>query len=68
MAMTVIDPRKHVVKDTPVARQFRRLLKTDDIVTFFSLETGQWVLGYWANKLGKVVDEIEDSIEQVFVK
>lgn len=60
MSLTVISPQKHVLKDTPTSRMFCRILGTDDMVTFFNLETGEWILAYWVNRLGRVVDEIED--------
>ena len=60
MPCTVITPEKHVVKDTPVARFFRRALGVEDIITFYHMETGQWILAYWVNKLGNIVDEIDD--------
>lgn len=58
--MTHLRPSIHVVKDTTTARMFRRRLHFDDIITFFSLETGQWILAYWIDKRIRLVDEIED--------
>jgi hypothetical protein len=49
-----------VVKDTPIARLFRRALNHEDMVTFFSLQTGQWILGYWIGGGKRVVEEMED--------
>lgn len=60
MSLTIISPEKHVLKDTPATRFFRRILKTEDIITFFSVESGQWILAYWVNRIGRVVDEIDD--------
>ena len=60
MSLTVIQPSKHVVKDTPVAKLFRRRLKFDDIVTFWSADTGEWILAYWVDKRLGLVDEMED--------
>ncbi len=60
MSLTVIQPSKHVVKDTPVAKMFRRRLKFDDVVTFWSIDTGEWILGYWVDKRLRLVDEMED--------
>lgn len=60
MSLTTIQADRHVLKDTPVARMFRRRLRTDDIVTFWSAETGQWILAYWVDKRVKLVDEVED--------
>lgn len=67
MSTTTIRPNIHVVKDTPVARMFRRRLKFDDIMTFWSAETGQWILGYWIDKRLQMVDEMED-LGMVFEK
>ncbi len=58
--LTILQPSKHVLKDTPVARLFRRKLKFDDIVTFWNAETGEWVLGYWIEKRRHLVEEMED--------
>ncbi len=72
--LTVINPIKHVVKDTPAAKLFRRKLKFDNVLTFWNGETGQWVLAYWVDKKQHLVDEMEDlgmAFEQVtpdFVK
>lgn len=74
MSLTLINPTVHVVKDTPVARLFRRVLHHEDVVTFFSLQTGQWILGYWIGGNKRMVEEMEDlgqAFEQVtpeFVK
>jgi len=68
MSTTTLRSSTHVIKDTPVARMFRRRLKFDDIVTFWSGETGEWVLGYWIDKRIHLVDEMEDlgmSFEKV---
>ncbi len=58
--MTFLTPSVHVVKETPTAKLFRRKLKCQDILTFFSLETGQWILAYYVHKKIGMVDEIED--------
>lgn len=60
MSLTQIDPEVHVLKDTPTARLFRRVLKCSDVVTFFHTQTGQWVLGYWVHQGSRLVDEMED--------
>lgn len=58
--MTFLRPDVHVVRDTYHAKVFRRRLNCPDIVTFFSLETGMWILAYWINRRLRMVDEIED--------
>lgn len=58
--MTFLRSDVHAVRETPPARLFRRKLKCPDIFTFFSLETGQWILAYWVNKRMRMLDEIED--------
>ncbi len=58
--LTIIQPSKHVVKDTPVARMFRRRLNFEDILTYWNGETGEWVLSYWVSKQRRLVDEMED--------
>lgn len=58
--MAFLNHSIHVVKDTPTAKLFRRRLKCPDIFTFFSLETGQWILAYWVDKRVRMMDEIED--------
>lgn len=60
MSVTVIRPDRHVVKDTPAARLFRRRLKCPDILTFFNVETCQWILAYWVVRGRGMVEEIED--------
>jgi len=60
MSVTVIDPRVHYVKETGVARFFRRRLRDPNLVTFWHGETGQWILAYWLDRRQKIVDEIED--------
>lgn len=60
MSVVFITPEKHVVRETEVGRMFRRLLKFNDIFTYWNSETGQWILSYWVNRLGNVADEIED--------
>ncbi len=58
--MTFLKPSVHVVKETPAAKLFRRRVHCPDILTFFSLETGQWILAYWISRKIRLVDEIED--------
>lgn len=58
--MTFIRPSTHVVRDTFVAKMFRNRLRCPDIITFFSLDTGQWILAYWIEKRINMVDEVED--------
>jgi len=60
MSFTIIRNDKHVVKKTIASNFFSRALKCRDIMTFFHLETGQWILGCWLHKNSKVVEEIED--------
>lgn len=60
MSLTRLSPALHVVRDTPAARLFRRHLRDPDILTFFSMETGQWVLAYYIHRPSRLVDEIED--------
>ena len=56
----IFNPRIHVMKETTTSKMFRRRLKCPDIFTFFSLETGQWILAYWIKKSAHLIDEIED--------
>lgn len=58
--LTIIRPDRHVVKDTPTAKMFRRRLRFEDIFTFWSGETGQWILAYWVEKRRNLCEEIED--------
>ena len=60
MSLTYIDPMKHLVRETTVAKVFRRQLKFEDIITFWSIETGQWILAYWIDKRRRAVEEMED--------
>lgn len=60
MSLVRITPDKHVVKETEAGRMFRRLLKFNDVFTYFNADTGQWVLAYWVNRIGSLADEIED--------
>ncbi len=57
---TVLDPRIHHVKTTPISKFFGRRLHDSDIMTFFHRETEQWILAYWLNRKRKWVEEIED--------
>jgi len=58
--LTHIVPSRHVVRDTPTAKLFRRTLRFEDIFTFWNAETGQWVLAYWITKKLRLCEEIED--------
>ncbi len=58
--MTYLRPDVHWIKDTPTARLFRRKLKEPGVITFFSLETGQWILAYYIQRSVGLVDEVED--------
>ena len=60
MSLVVIRPDRHVIKETDAARLFRRLLKFEDLFTYWNSETGEWILSYWINKLARVADEVED--------
>lgn len=68
MSLTVIQPSKHVVKETPTAKLFRRRLQHEGIFTYWNGETGVWVLAYWVCKRRRLCDEMEDlgmSFEKV---
>ena len=58
--LTIIRPDRHVVKDTPTAKMFRRRLQFDDLFTFWNGETGEWVLAYWVDKRRRICEEMED--------
>lgn len=58
--LTIIRPDRHVVKDTPTARMFRRRLRFEDIFTFWNGETGEWILAYWVEKRRNLAEEMED--------
>lgn len=58
--LTVIRPDRHVIKETPVAKMFRRRLGFSDLFTFWNGETGQWVLAYWVDKRQRACEELED--------
>ncbi len=58
--LTYIVPSRHVVRDTPTARLFRKMLRFPDIFTFWNAETGQWVLAYWITKKLRLCEEVED--------
>lgn len=60
MALTVLDPQVHLVKDTSTARFFRRRLSEPDVMTFWHSETGMWVLAFWVHKGQRIVEELED--------
>ena len=60
MSTTQIDPRVHRVQETPVAHLFRRRLRCPDILTFFHVETGEWILARWMHRPTHLVEEIED--------
>lgn len=58
MSVLVINPVIHSVRETPVAKFFRRQLRDSSILTFWNAETEQWVLAHWLRR--GVVEEIED--------
>lgn len=60
MSLTRISPARHVVKDTPTAKLFRRVLSFPDIFTFWNAETGVWILAYWVQKKQHLCEEMED--------
>jgi hypothetical protein len=60
MGITKLRADKHRVVETSVAHFFRRHLNDPDILTFWNVETGQWVLAYWLHKDQGLVDEIDD--------
>lgn len=39
---------------------FRRLLRFEDIFTFWNAETGQFILAYWVEKKRQLCEEVED--------
>lgn len=58
--LTIIDPSKHVVRDSPTARLFRRKLNSPNIFTFWNGETGEFILAYWVDERRRLCDEMED--------
>lgn len=58
--LTIIQSDRHVVKDTPTAKMFRRRLRFSDIFTFWNAETGEWILAYWVEKRRRICEEMED--------
>lgn len=58
--LTIIDPSRHVVKETPTAKMFRRRLNFEDIFTFWNGETGEFILAYWVCKRRHLCEELED--------
>lgn len=58
--LTIIRPDRHVVKETPVAKMFRRRLGFPDMFTFWNGETGEWILSYWVDKRRRICEEMED--------
>ena len=60
MSLTVLDPKIHLVKDTPASKFFSRKLNEPDVVTFWSSETGMWVLAFWVHRPKHIVEELED--------
>jgi lysophospholipid acyltransferase (LPLAT)-like uncharacterized protein len=60
MSVTVLNPRIHLVKDTNVAKFFRRKLGEEDVMTFWHSQTGMWILAFWMHKGKRIVEEIED--------
>lgn len=60
MSTVYIQSERHVVKQTPTSAFFQRELKNPDIFTYFNMDTGQWILAYWLNRMARLADEIED--------
>lgn len=60
MSLTVLNPKVHLVKDTSTARFFRRKLNEPDVMTFWHVETGNWILAFWVHKGKRIVEELED--------
>jgi hypothetical protein len=60
MSVTVLNPQIHWAVETQAAKFFRRHLRDSDILTFWTAETGQWVLAVWLDKRKKIVEEFED--------
>lgn len=60
MGITQLNPQRHLVRDTPHTHYLRRHLKDEALLTYFNLDTQQWVLGYWIDRNRGVIDEIED--------
>jgi hypothetical protein len=60
VSVTVLNPRIHLVKDTSVAKFFRRKLREEDVLTFWHSQTGQWILAFWVHRGNRIVEEIED--------
>lgn len=60
MGPTQLDRSKHILRETSQVRDLRRMLDDPDLVTFFNVETGQWILAYWLDKSKGRVDEIDD--------
>lgn len=60
MALTVLNPRVHLVKDTTTARFFRRRLGEPDVLTFWHSQTGNWILAFWVHRGKRIVEELED--------
>lgn len=58
--LTVIRPDRHVVKETPTAKLFRRRLQFEDLFTYWNGETGEWILAYWVDKRRRLCEEMED--------
>ena len=58
--LTAIQPSRHLVKETPAAKMFRRRLGFPAIFTFWNGETGQWILAYWVDERRRLCDEVED--------
>lgn len=58
--LTIIRSDRHVVKDTPTAKMFRRRLQFEDLFTYWNGETGEWILAYWVDKRRRICEEMED--------
>lgn len=58
MAM-LLDPNLHIVKDCAFVRFLRRRFPKHAkyLMTFMSLESGTWVVGYWVNRAAGEVAE-----------
>ncbi len=60
MSLTILNPNVHLVKETPASRFFQRRLNSPDPMTFWSSQTGQWILALWIHRPKHIVEEIED--------
>lgn len=60
MGIMKIREAVHKIRETEFVRVLRRRLNDPDLITYFNMETGLWVLAYWLSKTDRTVDEIED--------